>query len=248
MAVLVTRPDERGKQLVEMLNQAGVVALHLPLFTLEAGAELIELSTRLNQLNSGDYVFAVSKSAVDFADKTLKETGFHWREDLHFFTVGARTAQHFSCQSERTVHYPITTENSEGLLALPMMQHLQGKQILILRGNGGRDFFREQAELRGATVNYVECYRREPIVYNVEEQTDICKRSGVQTIVATSLDIVQSLLDFVPESEQNWLKSCTLVTVSSRIAEVAHQAGWKHIVISPKADNATLLNTLLNTH
>lgn len=248
MAVLVTRPDERGKQLVEMLNQAGVVALHLPLFTLEAGAELIELSTRLNQLNSGDYVFAVSKSAVDFADKTLKETGFHWREDLYFFTVGARTAQHFSCQSERTVHYPITTENSEGLLALPMMQHLQGKQILILRGNGGRDFFREQAELRGATVDYIECYRREPIVYNVEEQTDICKRSGVQTIVATSLDIVQSLLDFVPESEQNWLKSCTLVTVSSRIAEVAHQAGWKHIVISPKADNATLLNTLLNTH
>lgn len=248
MAVLVTRPDERGKQLVEMLNQAGVVALHLPLFTLEAGAELIELSTRLNRLNSGDYVFAVSKSAVDFADKTLKETGFDWREDLHFFTVGARTAQHFSCQSERTVHYPITTENSEGLLALPMMQHLQGKQILILRGNGGRDFFREQAELRGAIVDYVECYRREPIVYNVEEQTDICKRSGVQTIVATSLDIVQSLLDFVPESEQNWLKSCTLVTVSSRIAEVAHQAGWKHIVISPKADNATLLNTLLNTH
>ena len=30
MAVLVTRPDERGKALVDQLNQAGVVALHLP--------------------------------------------------------------------------------------------------------------------------------------------------------------------------------------------------------------------------
>ena len=73
MAVLVTRPDERGKALVDQLNQAGVVALHLPLLSIEAGAELAQLPTKLNQLKSGDYVFLVSKSAVDFADKTLKE-------------------------------------------------------------------------------------------------------------------------------------------------------------------------------
>ena len=57
MAVLVTRPDERGKALVDQLNQAGVVALHLPLLSIEAGAELAQLPTKLNQLKSGDYVF-----------------------------------------------------------------------------------------------------------------------------------------------------------------------------------------------
>ena len=56
MAVLVTRPDERGKALVDQLNQAGVVALHLPLLSIEAGAELAQLPTKLNQLKSGDYV------------------------------------------------------------------------------------------------------------------------------------------------------------------------------------------------
>ena len=35
MAVLVTRPDERGKALVDQLNQAGVVALHLPLLSID---------------------------------------------------------------------------------------------------------------------------------------------------------------------------------------------------------------------
>ena len=73
MAVLVTRPDERGRQLVDMLSQSGMTALHLPLFTLEEGYELVNLPTRLNQLNAGDYVFLVSKSAVDFADKILKK-------------------------------------------------------------------------------------------------------------------------------------------------------------------------------
>lgn len=246
MAVLITRPDERGKQLVELLNQLGVVALHMPLFTIEAGHELAELPGQLNRLNAGDYVFPVSKSAVDFADNSLKNTGFAWREDLDYFTVGQRTAQYFSTLSGRNIRYPIRSENSEGLLELPAMRDLQGKQILILRGNGGRDFFREQAQLRGATVHYVECYRRAPIAYNAEEQTDLCKRAGVQTIVATSLDIVQSLLDFVPEQEQPWLKNCTLVTVSQRIADFARRAGWQHVVISPKADNPHLLNTLLN--
>ena len=50
MAVLITRPDERGKTLVDQLNQAGVVALHLPLLSIEAGAELAQLPTKLNQL------------------------------------------------------------------------------------------------------------------------------------------------------------------------------------------------------
>ena len=132
MAVLVTRPDERGKALVDQLNQAGVVALHLPLLSIEAGAELAQLPTKLNQLKSGDYVFLVSKSAVDFADKTLKDIGFSWRQDLQYFTVGHRTAQHFSCQTECTVRYPITSENTEGVLNLPQMAELTGERIQIL--------------------------------------------------------------------------------------------------------------------
>ena len=57
MAVLVTRPDERGQQLVDMLAKAGVVAIHLPLFNIEAGAELNGLPNKFAQLKVGDYVF-----------------------------------------------------------------------------------------------------------------------------------------------------------------------------------------------
>ncbi|MCQ9123928.1 uroporphyrinogen-III synthase [Rodentibacter caecimuris] len=246
MAILVTRPDERGKQLADLLNQAGWVALYLPLFTFASGKELESLPGKLDRLKSGDYVFLVSKSAVDFSAKTLKEVGFHWREDLQYFTVGQRTAQHFACQSEQFIRYPIEQENSEGLLALPQMQQLNGKQILILRGNGGREYFTEQAKKRGAMVETVECYRREPIIYNNDEQSSIYKRSGVDTLVVTSLEILHALIKFVPETEQSWLKSCKLVTVSARIADVAKSQGWQTVILSPKADNQSLLKTLLS--
>lgn len=245
MAVLVTRPDERGQQLVDMLAKAGVVAIHLPLFNIEAGAELNGLPNKFAQLKVGDYVFAVSKSAVDFADKALKNTGFVWRDDLQYFTVGQGTAQHFAMTTTLAVHYPTTQENSEGVLQLAAMQNLQGKTILILRGNGGRELLSEQAQQRGSNVEIVECYRRESIVYNSTEQTSLCKRAGVQTIVATSAEILTQLVDFVPQNEHNWLKSCQLITVSERISHLAQALGWQNVIVSPRADNQTLLQTLL---
>ena len=233
MAVLVTRPDERGQQLVDMLAKAGVVAIHLPLFNIEAGTELNGLPNKFAHLKVGDYVFAVSKSAVDFADKALKNTGFVWRDDLQYFTVGQGTAQHFAMTTTLAVHYPTTQENSEGVLQLAAMQNLQGKTILILRGNGGRELLSEQAQQRGA------------IVYNSTEQTSLCKRAGVQTIVATSAEILTQLVDFVPQNEHNWLKSCQLITVSERISHLAQALGWQNVIVSPRADNQTLLQTLL---
>ena len=245
MAVLVTRPDERGEQLVEMLVKAGIVALHLPLFQITRGAELNELPAKLARLKPGDYVFAVSKNAVDFADKAIKNTGFKWRDDLSYFAVGKSTAQYFVAMTEMAVHYPTTQENSEGLLQLSMMQDLSEKTVLILRGNGGREFFAEQAQQRGGSIEIVECYRREPLVYNQAEQTSLCKRAGVQTIVVTSAEILTQLVDFVPQSEHNWLKSCHLITVSERIAHLAQALDWQQVTVCPCSDNRTLLQTLL---
>ncbi|MDO5054727.1 uroporphyrinogen-III synthase [Pasteurella oralis] len=245
MAVLVTRPDERGAQLAEMLIQAGVFAIHLPLFTIEAGRELNALPHKFSQLKAGDYVFAVSKHAVDYATQTFKNTGFSWRHELLYFAVGQRTAEYFASQIEHAIFYPQQQETSEGLLELALMQDIADKHILILRGNGGREYFSEQAQLRGAKVDTLECYQRVPIEYNNAEQMSICKRAGIQRIVATSAEILHYLVDFVPESEHNWLKSCQLVTVSQRLANLAHNLGWQDIVVSPRADNQHLLQTLL---
>ncbi len=249
MAVLIMRPDQQGKQLADMLNKAGIANIHLPFFSISAGRELNELPNKINQLKSSDYVLCVSKSAVKFATETLLATGFHWREDLYYFAVGQSTAEYFANHGEIAVHYPFNQENSEGVLNLPAMQNLTDKNILILRGNGGREHFSEQAKLRGATINVVECYQRLPMEYNDEEQIDLWKRSGINCVLVTSAEILNSLVDFVPVREQAWLKSCQFVTISRRIANLAVAVGWQkeNIIISPKVDNATLVETLANT-
>lgn len=247
MNVLVTRPDNRGQQLVEMLKAEQIFAIHQPLFRLEAGNELPIFPMQLSALNAGDYLFVVSKSAVDFAHQTLIETGFHWRSDLHYLAVGESTASYLASKSEQAVRYPLNLASSEGLLSLPELQDLTGRKIVILRANSGREFFAEQAKLRGAEIKTVECYCRLPLNEDLGEKISLAKRSGIDAIVVTSNEILTSLRENTLESDRQWLFDCCLVVVSKRIAQMAMQLGWQsdQIHISEKADNSNLLKTIL---
>lgn len=246
MNILVTRLDERGQELVNLLQQQQIFAIHQPLFTIESGRELLLLPSLFSQLNEGDYVFAVSKNAVDFASQTMMQTGFKFRSDLHYFSVGQRTATYFAGKSEQAVKYPICFENSEGLLELPEMQNIQGKNIVILRAETGREFFAKEAVKRGASVQNVECYRRVPSAENLSEKLSLAKRVGIDTIMVTSSEILSSLIENIADEDRDWLLSCKLVVIGQRIAIIAKQSGWgsDKIIVSPKADNQSILDIL----
>lgn len=247
MNVLVTRPDHRGLELVEMLGRHRIFAIHQPLFTLEAGSELPQLPSILSGLNAGDYVFAVSKPAIEFASQTLAQTGFRYRTDLNYFAVGKRSAAYFSEKSEQSVSYPIVSEDSEGVLQLPAMQHLQGKNLLILRAESGRGLVAESALAHGASVQYLECYRRKYVKGNIAEKLSLCKRAGVDTVVVTSGDILMLLFEQIAEGDRTWLLNTKLIVVSYRIMRMAHELGWKvqDVIVSERADNNGLLEAVL---
>lgn len=247
MNVLITRPDNRGQQLVELLAQRQIFALHQPLFQVEAGRDLPLLPSVFSALKAGDYLFAVSKNAIEFAHQTLLETGFKWRSDLHYFCVGQHSAMSLASASEQAVRYPLEFANSEGLLDLPEMQNLTGKTVVILRAESGREFFAEQATQRGAEVKRIECYQRRLLVEPLGDKISLAKRAGIDTVVITSSEALRILTENTLATEREWLLDCQLVVVSQRIGDEALRLGWRanQVFISPKADNISLLETLL---
>ena len=50
--------------------------------------------------------------------------------------------------------------DSEGLIALAALQNVARKNVLIIRGDGGRELIAEKLSDRGASVHYFESYRR----------------------------------------------------------------------------------------
>lgn len=247
MNVLITRPDERGQQLLDKLAEKQIFAMHQPLFRLEPGQERLQLPAALNGLTAGDYVFFVSKHAVDFAHQTLKETGFRWRDDLHYFAVGQYSAQYAASQLEQAVRYPLSSENSEGVLALPEMQQVAGKNVLILRAQSGREYFAQQMIARQAQVSTLACYQRVVLSENMPEKLSLAKRMGIDTIIVSSLAGLNVLFAHTAEAERDWLLGCRLIVVSQRLADNAIKLGWQadKMIISDKADNASLQQIIL---
>ncbi|MBE2897218.1 uroporphyrinogen-III synthase [Pasteurellaceae bacterium HPA106] len=244
MAILVTRPGEKGQALCELLNQHGFASLHVPLIEVHAGAELNILPARMQALKRGDGVLAVSQSAVRFAHKALSNVGFRWRDDVNYFTVGAKTAQALCESSQQAVHYPYPHESSEGLLAQPHFAQFSGQKMLILRGNGGRELLTQQLRERGITVECVESYQRIAIEYDMPTQINMWQRAGISTIIVTSGEILRYLVESVGKNHHNWLLEQQFVTISARIAQQALDYGWRNVTHTARADNASILATL----
>ena len=209
-----------------------------PLIEFSPGRELSALADRINTLQEGDLLFALSQHAVEFANAQLQQQSLSWTTAPRYFAIGRSTALALHTVSGADVRYPLDREISEVLLQLPELQTIAGKRALILRGNGGR-------ELLGADVTFVECYQRCAKHYDGAEEAMRWHARGINTLVVTSGEMLQQLWSLIPHwYRENWLLRCRLLVVSERLANLARELGWQDIRIADNADNDALLRAL----
>ncbi|MCV5388272.1 uroporphyrinogen-III synthase, partial [Escherichia coli] len=104
------------------------------------------LTTHLHQ---AQIVIAVSRHAVQCAQQILTSNGASWPKQAVDLAVGQKTAHYLSKCTQQKVHYPEVSD-SEHLLRLPALQNVEQQQVLILRGNGGRELIKDALVRRGA--------------------------------------------------------------------------------------------------
>ena len=245
MSILVTRPSPAGEQLVSRLRTLGQVAWSFPLIEFSPGRELSALADRINTLQEGDLLFALSQHAVEFAHAQLQQQSLSWTTAPRYFAIGRSTALALHTVSGADVRYPLDREISEVLLQLSELQTIAGKRALILRGNGGRELLGETLRERGADVTFVECYQRCAKHYDGAEEAMRWHARGINTLVVTSGEMLQQLWSLIPHwYRENWLLRCRLLVVSERLANQARELGWQDIRIADNADNDALLRAL----
>ena len=245
MSILVTRPLPQGEELVSRLQALGRVAWSFPLIEFTPGRELQTLGTRLDALSAGDFVFALSQHAVEFAHAHLQQQRRRWPASLRYFAIGRATALALHKVSSHDVRYPLDREISEVLLQLPELQNIVGKKALILRGNGGRELLGETLRERGADVEFCECYQRSAKHYVGAEEAMRWQSRGVSTLVVTSGEMLQQLWALIPPwYRERWLLRCRIFVVSDRLAGQARELGWQDIQVADGADNDALLRAL----
>ncbi|MEH0761951.1 uroporphyrinogen-III synthase [Vibrio sp. 16] len=243
MAVLVTRPGEQGHTLCQQLHDAGITALHHPIISIQPGSELPTLPDHLAEC---EIVIAVSQHAVTFSHQALQYQNQVWPDRVTYLAVGQKTAHVLSKVTQQKVHYP-QIGDSEHLLLLDMLSRVKGKKVVILRGNGGRELIYDTLIERGATVDYVETYKRENITFRSDLLVPIWQDKQITQLVITSSGQLCHFVDQLSASQRVWLCGLQLFVPSERIVQEALKLGFEKVINTHSASNKDLLAALRST-
>jgi len=239
--VLLTRPAEESAALAATLSEAGIFSSSLPLLDIEALPVTPEQQSVLRDLGRYCAVIVVSKPAARLAVQQLNQP----RPQLPWFSVGAATAQ-VLVDHGLNVHYPPTGDDSEALLELPALREAiaqPGARVLILRGEGGRELLAERLREQGASVDYVELYRRFLPAYEAGVLTQRIQLERLNGLVVSS---GQGFLHLQALAGLDWPKvaQLPLFVPSPRVYEMARAAGAEKVVDCRGASAAALLVAL----
>ncbi|MFT5161880.1 MAG: uroporphyrinogen-III synthase [Alteromonadaceae bacterium] len=226
MDILITRPRGKGEGLVRLLEPLVNAVHYQPVIDITDGPDYARLAYLADNQRVDILVF-ISGSAVDYfirADSNARIS--HLIQTAELICVGQSTADRLQVWTNKKVLIPVL-ETSEGLLALELLQseQVKGKNIVIVRGVGGRELLAEQLQSRGAHVTYWQLYQRLTIDSQGEQWFAQWQLQKINCIVITSAQILDVVLTSLPAEAKDWLQGIIWVVASQRIGEAAQQWG-----------------------
>lgn len=248
--VLLARPipysAEQAEKLPAGIRARGGEPHILPLIEIDPLSEQeLEGGAKRAILNLDQYHKAIFVS-INAARIGMGWIDRYWPQlpaGLEAFAVGPGTGKYLQ-QLPWPVWWPPHGITSEDLLRLPQMQNVSGERIALFRGVGGREVLAGTLRERGAEVDYLELYRRNPPAYDKSVLTDLLARQPMEAVWVTSAQILEVMLDFL-QGRLELMKDTVVIVPSERIRQLALVAGLPEVVNAKGADDQTLIEVLL---
>ncbi|HAF43960.1 MAG: uroporphyrinogen III synthase [Sideroxydans sp. GWF2_59_14] len=233
--IVVTRPRDQAVELLRHIECLGGKALLFPLLEIEAVPDAQALRQQLTLLKQADLAIFISPNAVRYGMAAIEAAG-GVPAMLKVATVGQGSAKALHELGVTRVIVPAERFDSEGLLALPELQNIAGKRVMILRGDSGRELLGDTLKARGATVEYVSCYLRRK--HPVDGVALLAAKPAAITV--TSSEALVHLWASLQEAARTALAAMPLFVPHARIAELARQQGWTNITVAASGDDGLI--------
>lgn len=217
LGIVLTRPRAAAEALAGPLESEGARVFVFPALGIEPITPTPQLKALLARIAAFDLAVFVSANAVEHGLDTLRSVAA-WPERLEAAAVGAATAEALRNSGVQRVISPPERHDSEGLLALPRLHAVKGQNIIVFRGEGGREAIRESLAARGATVEYAECYRRVKPASDAAPLVGAWKRGEVQAVSALSSETLRNFVAMLGADAAALASSATLVVPHPAIA------------------------------
>jgi uroporphyrinogen-III synthase len=237
LQILVTRPKPYGEQLCEQITTQNGQAIYFPTLQIVPIKNNLE---EIKELAQADWIIFISPQAVLCGIPAIQKYWPAFPDKIKLIAMGEGTAKALSAKGFMDVIHP-EEWTSEGLLKLPHFQALSGKQIVLIKGVGGRELLAETLMARGAKVRHIHVYRRELPTY---DKIDLLRLQKIDIIVCASGETLRNLITLMGASNQTMLFQIPLVLVSQRLVELARELGFKNVFLAKNASHNAIIDTL----
>jgi len=231
--VLLTRPPGANESLAALLRVDGLSPIARPLIELVKKPVDRQMKRISLDLKRYDKIIFVSKSSVSFGLPLLQNYWPRWPINLEWFSVGQATAEALS-QYGVVASFPVLA-GSEGLLASAGLQKVAGEQILIVRGAGGRELLGRSLGESGASVTYLETYRRLLL------QPDFSNLAPGTIVILTSAEMLANFTSL----SGNSLRGYHAVVPSARLEKIARTFVFQGVTNAGGASDEALYDAVI---
>ena len=226
VGIIVTRPQRQAAGLARKLAALGATPLAWPAIVILPPADAAPLALAHANLAAYDIAVFVSANAVEYgvADPA------RWPKTLVAFAPGPGTAEALAAVGIAAARIPEARFDSEGLLALPELQQVQGKRAIVFRGDGGREVLGETLRERGARVDYVACYRRAAPQASADGLVEALRDGRAHALTMTSSEGLDNVLVALGAEGRALLARLPVFVPHPRVGEHARACGLTAIV------------------
>lgn len=245
VTVLVTRPEGQSQDLTQRLTEGGAGVVHLPLLEIQAITDCASARTGLERLKDRDLVIFVSRNAVDHAHALSGGRLAQWSRDTEIASIGRATSAALARVGVRVSVEAAPPFSSEALLEAFRGRDLRGREVVIVRGRGGRETLAQTLTRHGAKVQYLEVYRRVAPRYSPSRIRAVLGDRAVDLITLTSAQSLQNLLSLATSAGIS-LSGRPVLVASPRLAECARHEGLHEIHIARDATDVAMYEAIVS--
>ncbi|MGK5080418.1 uroporphyrinogen-III synthase [Janthinobacterium sp. HLX7-2] len=252
--VVITRPAAQAGPLAAKVAALGLPVQLLPLLeihALDGAQECAHLMKVLQRLGGYALVVFVSPNAIDCVFAHLSG----WPAGVPLAVVGEGSrlalAAHGVTEANATITSPLDSarSDSEHLLLALDLPALRGKRVLIVRGDGGRDYLADALRGAGAEVEFVTAYRRRvPALTPALRATLEHLLQHNNNWIITSSEALRGLLALLAALDtsdgKKWavakMQQQHLIVPHARIAQTATALGFARVTLTGSGDAGVL--------
>jgi len=237
--VVVTRPAGQAAHFATALIERGAIPVLYPVLEIRVVEDVAPVLDVAIRLDSFDLAVFVSPNAIEQALALILPRR-SWPAVLRVAALGKSSERELARNGIHDVISPPLRFDSEALLELPELTDVRGKRVVIFRGDGGRELLGDTLKARGASVEYVTCYRRARPQVDPAPLLKLWEEGRLDAVTLTSSEGLRNFYDMVGRLGQAWLRKTPAFVPHARIAAQAQALGLARVIPTDPGDDGLM--------